>query len=658
MDSPLPLPTQGRVTRLLRSRYGSLYVFGLVMVAVSCVLRAALTAASANGGGLTSADAVTVALAFLTGLAFDLAAAGACLLPAALVLLLAGDGLLHRRWFRWAALGAYAIGVYVTLFEAAIEWFFWDEFATRFNLVAVEHLKNTKEVLGNIWESYPVVKASLGILAAAAVVVALTARAVNRSYLAVTTFGGRVKGVLPFLLLPLLVLPAMRMEMAHLFANDYTNALAQNGPISFLRAFASRTAIYRESYVTRNENEVLADLRPLLATPNAVFTGRDPSDITRQIDGGGPEKKFNIVILTIESLSANYLGKFGNTKGLTPHVDALADKGLLLRNLYATGTRTIRGLEAITISLPPTPGLAVVKRPGASELFSVEHLLKDKGYAAKFIYGGRGHFDSMDSFLGQDGFEMIDRTAMSRSEVTFATTWGACDEDLYRRVLKECDKSHAAGKPFFVMSMTVSNHEPYEYPQTIDIPSGKGLSGPVEYLPAEGAVKYTDYAIGKFFEQVQDKPWFKDTVFLVVADHCARRWAPKEISPVKYHIPAIIYCPALIPKGEVNNTLCSQVDLVPTLLGMLNMSYRSKFFGRDLLKYPPGRAFVSTPMDLALITEGKLILLKPGRTWDTYRINPDGTESLADKDEALLKRAVTYYQGAGYLLDHHLYQYK
>ncbi|MCY2925813.1 MAG: LTA synthase family protein [Planctomycetota bacterium] len=649
MDSPLPLPAQGRVARLFGSRYGTVYIFGLVMLAVWTILRVALMFRSG-----TAAGAVAVAECLLVGVAFDLAACFLLVLPAALFLALAPDRLVNRRVFGWLGLGAFAVSLYIIFYEAAVEWFFWSEFTSRFNLVAVEYLKDTEEVVGNIWESYPVVWISLGLVAPVAGIVWLASGTIRRSYQGPTTLPGRLRGGAVFLGGALLALPALQMWAAQAFDNDYANALAQNGPVCFTRAFISRTPVYRESYPTRQEDQVLGDLRRLLAEPNSRYVNdKEAADITRVIDNGPDKPRHNIVIICVESLSAKFLGRFGNNEGLTPHLDALAGKSMLLTNLYATGTRTIRGLEAITISLPPTPGLAVVKRAGANKLFSVEHLLKRMGYAAKFIYGGRGVFDSMSSFLGQDGFEMIDQGNFARDEISFQTAWGVCDEDLFRRVIKECDDSHAAGKPFLAMAMTVSNHMPFTFPK-----------GKIDLAPGtmDAAVKYTDYAIDQLLEKAKDHPWFKNTVFLIVADHCARHEATwkafKELSPARYHIPAFIYAPGLpeLVKPGPNDTLCSQIDLMPTILGMLKMSYTTKFFGRDILASPPHRAFISTPGELGLLAGGKLLVLEPRRTASTYLVKPGGTEAPTEMDNALFDQAVNYYQGAAYILDHHLYQ--
>ena len=171
-----------------------------------------------------------------------------------------------------------------------------------------------------------------------------------------------------------------------------------------------------------------------------------------------------------------------------------------------------RGLEALALGTPPIPGQAIVRRPDNSHLATVGELLRRQGYETLFLYGGYGYFDNMNVFFSGNDYRVVDRTAFTKSSIAFSNIWGVADESLFDNALNELDKVHAARKPFLAQIMTTSNHRPYTYPQgRIDIPSPGGR---------EGAVKYTDYAIGRFIDQAKTKPWFKETLFVIVADHC------------------------------------------------------------------------------------------------------------------------------------------
>src|SRR6185369_3986876 len=196
-----------------------------------------------------------------------------------------------------------------------------------------------------------------------------------------------------------------------------------------------------------------------------------------------PDKRLNVVLVSVESLGAEFVGTFGNREGLTPNLDALAAQSLSFTQVYATGNRTVRGMEALALSLPPTPGQSIVKRPNNEHLFSLGSVFDDRGFDSVFVYGGYGYFDNLNYFFGNNDYRMIDRTALPSSDIHYENIWGVADEDLFTLALREMDKSKKAGgeRPFFMHVMTTSNHRPYTYPPgRIDIPSGTGRSGAVK----------------------------------------------------------------------------------------------------------------------------------------------------------------------------------
>lgn len=622
----------------LHGRFGSLRLFGIVFLAASLVLRTALLISSRAE---IDVGAVGLLKVYGVGLVFDLLTCMCCMVPVALYLLLLPDRLFHWRPMRYLAMVLYFAGVFVVLFDVAAEWFFWQEFGNRFNFIAIDYLVYTQELLGNVAESYPAKTIIAALAAVSTVLVLLTRRPLLRSYDSSSTFRGRLPVAAAYVLIAAAGLLTVRPAWAKVTDNHYANELARNGLYSLVAAMRENSIDYPGLYRTADRAEVFHRLRELLATPHSRFVSDDPFDITRQVEYPGAEKRCNVVILTVESLDANFLGIFGNSRDLTPHLDELARQGLLFRRLYATGTRTVRGLEAIAASLPPTPGTSVIKRPHVEGLFTAGQVFRGKGYDARFIYGGNGYFDNMNAFFGGNGFEVIDWSNLSPAEITFRNVWGVCDEDLLNRVLVEGDKSFAAHRPFFSMVMTTSNHQPYTYPQKVDTPSGSNR---------RGAVKYTDYAIGQFIRKAKEKPWFADTLFVVIADHCANSAGKVDVPVVKYHIPLIIYAPQIVPAGACDE-LCSQMDLVPTLLGLMNMSYRSKFFGRDVLNDPPNRALLGTYQLLGLLRGDTLTLLGPNREAVACQMAGKTTQvSIAPPQDQLFD-TVTYYQGASDLLE-------
>ena len=319
------------------------------------------------------------------------------------------------------------------------------------------------------------------------------------------------------------------------------------------------------------------------------------------------------MLISIESLSSEFLSHHGNTQKITPFLDSLADQSLMFTQLYATGNRTVRGLEALSLCLPPTPGESVVKREDNKNKWSVGSIFKQKNYQVSYLYGGFSYFDNMKDFFGGNAYQILDRDNFTENEITFANVWGVCDEDMARKNIAYSNQIHQKGQKFFNHWMTVSNHRPFTYPAgKIDIPN--------DAKSREGGVKYTDYALKKFFKMAQKQPWFKETVFVIVSDHCASSAGKTDLPLHNYRIPAMIYSPGFI-QPEKCHKLMSQIDVMPTLFGLLNFDYQSKLLGQDVLKDTyQERAYIATYQDLGLVKNNVLSLISPTKKVKQYQL--------------------------------------
>jgi phosphoglycerol transferase MdoB-like AlkP superfamily enzyme len=333
--------------------------------------------------------------------------------------------------------------------------------------------------------------------------------------------------------------------------------------------------------------------------------------------------------------------------GLTPNLDRLARESLWFDNAFAGGTRTVRGMEALTLSLPPIPGQSVLRRDGCERLGTLGSALARNGYDTAFIYGGDGFFDNMSYFFSANGYRVVDRPAQEAKGIlpSFANAWGACDEDAFAWSVAEADRAHAAGKPFHHFIMTTSNHRPYTWPEGRISPALRGRNG---------GVAYTDHAIGAFLEAARSRPWFKDTVFVIVADHGASVAGKRELEVAKYHIPMLIWSPAHVAPRRVGH-LVAQVDLAPTLLALLGLPHTSTFLGADALSpaYRP-RAFISNYQKVGLVRDGVLTVLKPVRKFAQYEVDlrTGALRPLEVPRPDLVEATRAYYQGADDLFSH------
>jgi phosphoglycerol transferase MdoB-like AlkP superfamily enzyme len=286
-------------------------------------------------------------------------------------------------------------------------------------------------------------------------------------------------------------------------------------------------------------------------------------------------------------------------------------------------------------------------------MFGMGWIFKEKGYENKFIYAGHGYFDNMNEYFSNNGFEIVDRVSFAKDEITFANVWGVCDEDLFDKSIKEADKSYAKKQPFFSFIMTTSNHRPFTYPDgKIDIPSHTGRWG---------GVKYTDYAIHAFLEKASKKPWFDDTLFVFVADHNGGSSGKNDLPLYRYKIPFLIYAPKLV-KAQNITKISSQIDLAPTLFSLLNWSYKSKFYGKDILddNFKP-RALIGTYQKLGLYQNDRLTMLIPDGSSKEYAVKNLGlysnTYEEIDVVQSDLNDTITYYQSASYFYKDKLDRY-
>ena len=632
---------------LLARRHGGVVLYVGLFMAVSLATRLALL-----GQAVRSLDwNASLVAAFAWGALFDCGAALLFAGPLVVALTVLPAKLFERRWARVLAHVFFVVALGALLFTAVSEWFFWDEFGTRFNFIAVDYLVYTTEVVANIRESYPmpVVLGGLALLSLGGY--ALLARTgwidvwLDAKH---ETAGRRYAIGGGWLAVIVLVGAGLDSRLLPVFANTYNRELAKNGPWSFVAAFRNNEIDYPQFYPTLPVDEAFAGIRKELAQDGSVALGPGGSwDTLRYVKNTGPEQHLNVIQITVESLSAKYLGAYNPQSKLTPNLDALAAKSLVFDQLYATGTRTDRGMEALTLSLPPTPGRSLVKRPNNSGLFTLGSLLQTRGYDTAFIYGGYGYFDNMNTFFGGNGYRVVDRAAVKDNDITFANAWGACDEDLFRWTIREADAQAAARKPFHFFVMTTSNHRPFNYPDgRIDLPS--------KIAGRKGAVKYTDYAIGKLIEEASTKPWFKNTVFVIVADHCASVAGKSELPVENYRIPMLIYTPGgQIAPGHVGD-LMSQIDYAPTLLGLLNWSYATRFYGWDVRTATGDRrALIGNYQQLGLYEEGTLDVLKPVSGHTSYRYDRDTfLLSVRPQDAGERDEAIAYYQTASYLYQH------
>ena len=556
-----------------------------------------------------------------------------------------------------------SLTMFVLVFTFFAELTFWDEFKTRFNFIAVDYLIYTHEVVANIKQSYPLPLLIGGVLLLTflflflfykrqAFTTAFTSKSAIKTRLIVLTVTVIVSLFYGFFI---------NNSQAEWSSNRYNSEISKSGIYSFFAAFRNNQMKYADFYTCISNDKAFSLVKEKLADSNSAYLKKGYS-IHRKITDSIPStENKNVVFILVESLSGSFLSEFGNKEKITPFLDSLAQKSILFENLYATGTRTVRGMEAVTLCIPPTPGQSIVKRPDNQDLYTICSVFKSRKYDCNFFYGGDGYFDNMNAYFGGNGFTIYDRGRgsvlsdkiktvrhnINDNEVTFENAWGICDEDIFNKMLKTADTQYKSNKPFFNFVMTTSNHRPFTYPAgKIDIPSGTSR---------EGAVKYTDFALKQLFKKAKTKPWFKNTVFVIIADHCASSAGKDEIDVANYHIPAFI---VNLPENQ-NQKIgkqCSQIDLWPTIFSIFHWSYESNFFGKDVLAADfEQRALLGTYRKLVLMKKEKVMILSDQKKQAFYSWNKkDNSLTPVAINQHFLEETITWYQTADYLFTNKL----
>jgi phosphoglycerol transferase MdoB-like AlkP superfamily enzyme len=632
----------GKLRSTLASRYFLAVVLAGIYMAVFLLTRIVLLAVqhavSRNGFGPTL-------IALGAGEIFD--AVVALWMVAPLVFYLS---LLPERWFKgriqravlWTGL---AVSTFSALFTACIEYYFFEEFNSRFNFVAVDYLAYPTEVADNVWQSYHVTLVFSLVVIVTATVLFLLRRPVREAWQRVTPPLKRVAFVAGFAAILAVATWTISPALAHVSEDRALNEISLNGYYSFFMALLGKDAPYEGLYATRPQPAVMARLERLLEEKSMVPASFTAGSTLRKIDNPGPSRRLNVVVVLEESLGSELVGSLHpRPESLTPSFDALTAEGTLLTHAFSTGNRTVRAIEATTSSLPPLPGESIVRRDNSVGLFTLPSLLASQGYQTMFVYGGRALFDGMGTYLHQNGVErLVDQSSYPPG--TFTTAWGVCDEAIFTKALEVMDETHAQGKPFYSLVLSVSNHRPFTFPQD-------HIKEEKRFHRRENVVRYADWALGQFMAKAKSHAFYQDTVFVLMGDHGARVYGAAEIPLPSYEVPILFVGPG-VTAGVRLPTLASSLDVPPTILGILGLDYDSKFFGHDVFRISPeeGRALMTHGSEIALMRGGRMAVLGLRESAALYTVDEARNEiakvnSVDAAGHELIEDAIAYYNAA------------
>ncbi len=537
---------------------------------------------------------------------------------------------------------------------------FVKQYDTRPNKIFLDYLIYPKEVFGMLFKSY---LTSIGITFCTIGILLYFAIKKGKTLFHTQTASYKFK-LMVFPILAFFLFFGARSSLTSkrpinasnaVFSTDQlTNCLGLNSfyTIAFA-AYSIKNEGNTKMYGKMDEAEAISRVKKYMNVVAADFTESKIPLLHKQEADTVLKQPYNLVVFLQESLGAEYVGILGG-KPLTPNFDALSKEGLLFSNLYCTGTRSVRGIEAVVTGFLPSPSESVVKLGNSQQgFFTLADALKRKGYSTSFIYGGMANFDNMASFFNGNGFEdIVDQEDFDAdgTKYAFKGTWGYSDEDLAVKANNYFKSKE--GKPFFSLMFSTSNHDPFEYPA--------GRIKPFDKKPAtvNNAMKYADFAIGKFFSLAKKEAYFKHTIFIVIADHNTRTYGKNLVPINKFHIPAFIMGPG-VPKGKVYDKLSSQIDIPPTLLSYLGASFETPMPGRNLNSLnaaTKGRAIMQFNDINAFRVENQVVILQPNLKPLQFQIKNDTTLIPVTLNTELAKDALAHVIMAGNLYQHRSYK--
>jgi phosphoglycerol transferase MdoB-like AlkP superfamily enzyme len=575
-----------------------------ICLAIPGLARAGL--ALARAADLEGLRPEQIADLFLTGLRLDGMIAGSVVLPVAALLLL-----LPERWLGGGlkALHLHAGLAFLLLCAAEIGGlYFFAYYDVRPNYLVLEHA-GEPEVIRTLLSGYPVGWGVAFSLAGALLALWLLHRGAGRVP-AADSRRGVLADRLGALLCLLLAGLAMRGTLDHRplnpafaarTANRFANEIAGSGVLNVaLEAGQRQTGRYpalASVLPSLPEPEALARARAQLAPRAGSWLADAPSPLARRVEAPAREKPLHVVLVVMESFTGRLVGALGGSPALTPELDRLAGQGVLFENCIATGERTVQGLEAVVSSFPSLPGLSSIRRPQALQGFdTIATTLRARGYHTLFLYGGQGIFDDMRGFFVRNGFDAF-LEERDFPDPVFRGAWGVSDEDVFRRALQEIEPRAAAGRPTLAVILTVSLHAPWEFPDGRISPLPEDTPVPPGFERAElQNFRYADWALGELVREARQKPFFDDTLFVFVGDHGVHLRG-RELVPIdENRVPVVFFAPRVLAPRRIAR-VTSQLDVAPTLMGILGGDHATTAFGQDVLAQPEGDGFAPMVYD-------------------------------------------------------------
>ena len=664
-DAPRQQPALSRVLQpTVKSHLAFTLLCALIMMVMFTLLRVALLVY--NKEMILDTPASTFIEAFVNGLRFDLRIVVYLSIPL-LLAVLSVKAMAQRGVLRFWLTAASSLALFLGLMEMD----FYREFHQRLNGLVFQYVKeDPKTVMSMLWYGFPVVRYLLAWAVGTLILYfafrgadrltrSRTTAAVAGTARAVAPWYGRVAVFVVVLLVCVVAArgtlrqgPPLRWGDAYTTDSNFANQLGLNGSLSLIAAAKSRFSDERSNIWKATLEDPVAQqtVRDMLLTENDKLVDPDTAPVRR--DTTPPAEKTlpikNVVVILMESFAGHSVGALGRPGNVTPYFDNLSKEGLLFERFFSNGTHTHQGMFATMACFPNLPGFEYLMQTpeGSHKLSGLPELLSARKFDDVYVYNGDFAWDNQSGFFSNQGMT----TFVGRNDyvdpVFSDPTWGVSDQDMFNRGLEELKKREGK-EPFYALLQTLSNHTPYALPTPLPVEPVTDRGSLNEHLTA---MRYSDWALGQFFEKARKEPYFKETLFVVVGDHgFGNEQQISEMDLGRFNVPLLLIGPGIQEKfGARNDTVGTQVDIVPTIMGRLGGEFRQQCWGRDLLTLPEGDKGTGvikpsgSDQTVAVISGDHLLVQPkdmPAKVWQ-YKLgaNPEAKVVTDSPDEAELKK--------------------
>lgn len=443
----------------------------------------------------------------------------------------------------------------------------------------------------------------------------------------------------------------IKTSQAYFCNNSFLNQLGINPSFYFLRD------VIESSKTHHSIDNVISEKDAISYTQK--FFGLNPADeqqspIARYIKAESPAKDMNVVVILMESMSADLLKVTENGKEITPFLNQLIKKSYYFDHFYSAGTHTNHGILATLYGLPALFDKNMMKNVTIPLCQGLPNTLQEQNYKTMFFMPHESQYDNMNAFLLENGFEEIYSQENYPPKMR-KNSFGVADDFLLSYSLNKINEKAPTSSPFFATILTVSNHPPYIVPEKFEKVSTK---------PEFQIVAFADDAIRQFFADAEKQSWFKNTIFVLLGDHGKIVGTQTYEMPLSLnHIPLIIYSPAFTDMPTTVSNPGGQVDVFPTIMGLLDRSYMNNTFGVDMFKTKRPYMFFSSDNALGCIDEKYFYTYNFKSKIDgLYEYSENSSDNLLSqfkqKADSMNLYSAAMFQTANYMLKHELTRVK